>query len=133
MNTTHRILSSMIIFVGVVFLIHHSSVAQGRQGFANRMQERIDTLKVKLALTDTQVVQVKAIYQKAQDDMQKFREENQGGDRMAMMGFMRERTEQTNKEIKAILTPEQQKKFEFVVQEMQEQQRKRMEERQRMN
>ena len=133
MIRTRKLLSLIVILIGVVLLSHNSSFAQGRQGFGNRMQERIDTLKVKLALTDTQVVQVKAIYQKAQDDMQKFREENQGGDRTAMMGFMKERTEQTNKEIKTILTPDQQKKFDVVVQEMQDQQRKRMEERQRMN
>lgn len=133
MNNTPRFLSFIMIFFSLTLLLQESSPAQGRQGFANRMQERIDTLKVKLALTDTQVVQVKSIYQKAQDDMQKFRDENQDGDRTAMMGFMRERMDQCNNEIKAILTPEQQKKYDVVVQEMQDQQRKRMQDRQRMN
>lgn len=94
------VLLSTLIFMG-------TSLAQDQ----SRIEHRIQRLRELLSLTDAQAAQVKAIMEKieqqASQDMAKVK-----GDKRRLMKTTRKNLAAVDKEIEAILTPEQLKKYE---------------------
>jgi Spy/CpxP family protein refolding chaperone len=74
-------------------------------------QERTDRLAKELALTDSQKVKVLDLFSK-QDEARKKAFAEGSGDRDAMRATMQKMRDETNKQLKAILTPEQVAKYE---------------------
>ena len=70
--------------------------------------ERLETAVGKL--TDDQKTKITAIYEKAQKDMQALRDA--GGDPQANRPKMQEIQQNSRKDVRALLTPEQQTKFD---------------------
>jgi periplasmic protein CpxP/Spy len=99
--------------------------AQPRQRGPN-LEQRVQMLKDSLKITDKQAAQIKTIFEKSQEQMQKNRDANPD-DRDAMRATMEKLNEKTDAEIAKVLTPAQMKKYK----EMQEQRRKQMQERMR--
>lgn len=87
------------------------SAEKGGRGKGRGMsvEQRVDRLSEQLNLTDDQKAKIKAIYEKAQADMEAVPQEER---REKMRSMMQE----TNKEIRAVLTEEQQKKFDEISQ-----------------
>ena len=106
-----------------IFILPLSAQPQQR---GPRLEQRLQMMKDSLKITDKQAVQIKAILEKAQEQMQKDRDANQD-DRDAMRAAMTKTNEKTDAEIGKLLTLEQKKKYE----EMQAQRRKQMQERMR--
>jgi Spy/CpxP family protein refolding chaperone len=113
------------VFMFAVLLLA-SSMTMAQQGRGGGVEQRIQRLKDSLSLSDKQTEQIKAIYTKAQEQMQKDRDSLQG-DREAMQKVMIARNAATDSLIVKLLTPEQKKKYV----EIQEQRRKQREERMR--
>ena len=125
-SLTHRllILTAMALVAGLLQVAF--AQPQGRQMMSP--QQRADTLGKQLALDSVTVAKIAAIYEKSQKLMTAKREELQG-DMDAMRSAMAEIREKTNKEIIALLTEEQVKKYE----EIQKAQQQRMQRRPRNN
>ncbi len=88
---------------------------QGRFGGRGGFQSTIDQIKDKdvVGLTDDQVTKGKALEETMRADMQKLRDDMQnGGDRTAMRDKMTALRDKLRADIKALLTPEQQPKFD---------------------
>lgn len=119
---TRNIVSLVVICL--IFLAGSIS-AQGRQRGQQMQAARIDSLKSKLGLTDQQALQVKDIFAKSREDMSKAREENMG-DRDAMMKAFKDNTDKTYGEIEKILTPDQKKKFQGIIEDWNKQSADRM-------
>ncbi|CUS77896.1 LTXXQ motif family protein [Candidatus Kryptonium thompsonii] len=82
----------------------------------------LERLKQELNLTPEQVTKIQKILDSAQKQAEIDREKYQGN-REAMMKAMRERWEKIDKEIEAVLTKEQKKKYEAIKKERQERMR----------
>lgn len=86
-----------------------------------RKEERdtalIQTLKEKLDLSNEQVAKLKDIMAKNREQLQKDRQAT-GDDRKAFRKLARERKQNNETQIKALLTPEQAKKFDTLKEEM---------------
>jgi Spy/CpxP family protein refolding chaperone len=82
-------------------------------------------MKNRLSLTDEQTEKVKEILLNERKTMMEEREKN-AGDREAMMKARREALDRTDKEIEAILTPEQKEKYQVLKKEIREQRQSRM-------
>ncbi len=80
-------------------------------------QERTDRLAQQLALSDSQKVKVLALFTR-QDEARKKAFDDAKGDREAMRSSMQKMRDETAKEMKAILTPEQYTKYEKLRSEM---------------
>lgn len=97
---------------------------QGRRGQRGNgggrgMQGIVDRIKDELKLSDDQVAKAKGIEDAARADMQKLRDEMQnGGDRQAMRQKMQESRDKIRADVRAILTPDQQTKFDDLVKQM---------------
>ncbi|MFN3134225.1 MAG: Spy/CpxP family protein refolding chaperone [Candidatus Kryptonium sp.] len=76
----------------------------------------LERLKQELNLTTEQVAKIQKILDSAQKQAEIDREKYQGN-REAMMKAMRERWEKIDKEIEAVLTKEQKKKYEVIKKE----------------
>lgn len=87
--------------------------AGGRGGM--NPEQRIAAIDAAVTLTAEQKTKVTAILADAQKEMQAARGDG-GGDRQAMMEKMQALQKKTNDAIKALLTPEQQKKFDAMPQ-----------------
>jgi hypothetical protein len=118
-SLTHRllILTAMILVAGLLQVA--LAQPQGRQMMSPK--QRADTLGKQLSLDSLTVAKVAAIYEKSQKLMTDKRTELQG-DMDAMRSAMLEIREKVNKDIMALLTKEQAKKFE----EIQKAQQQRM-------
>lgn len=77
---------------------------------------RADTLRIKLGLTDEQTAKVRDIL-KANHEQTLMDRELYKGTRMAMMRASKERNEKMKKDIMALLTNEQKKKYEALKKE----------------
>ncbi len=88
-------------------------------------EERADTLKAQLQLTQAQRDSVVAIY-KAADEQRRAAFESAQGDRSAMREKMTAIRDDTDKKIEALLTPEQQKLYADVKKEREARFRNRM-------
>ena len=108
----------------------------GGRGMGN-VDERINRLDERLKLTAAQKTKLKAVFEKQNQAMQKRMEQmrqqgdnqQQGGDRQAMMDEMRKEREKGQKEVEAVLTPEQQKQYRAMMEEQQKQWQQRQEQR----
>ena len=118
-SLTHRllILTAMAFVAGLLQVAY--AQPQGRQMMSPK--QRADTLGKQLSLDSATVAKVAAIYESSQKLMTDKRNELQG-DMDAMRSAMTEIREKVTKDIMALLTKEQAKKFE----EIQKAQQQRM-------
>jgi Spy/CpxP family protein refolding chaperone len=101
-----------LVAICLIFLAGNS-FAQGRQRGQQMQAARLDTLKVRLNLTDQQVSQIQDIFAKSREEMTKNRDSYRG-DHDAMMKAMKENNDNTNSQIEKVLTPEQNKIFQQI-------------------
>jgi len=111
-SLTHRllILTAMAFVAGLLQVAY--AQPQGRQMMSPK--QRADTLGKQLSLDSATVAKVAAIYETSQKLMTDKRNELQG-DMDAMRSAMMEIREKVNKDIMALLTKEQAKKFEEIL------------------
>jgi protein CpxP len=110
------------------------SLQQVAQAQRMRMppEDRAKALKDSLSLSDEQTAKIVKIYQAQQKEMSDKMAELQG-DRDAMRQAFQEMTAKTNKEIEAVLTKDQLKKFQDLVKQQMEMRQRMMQQRQRNN
>ena len=97
--------------VVLVVLSLLSSPALFAQGMRITPEERADTLKARLSLTDKQTEQVVKIYKDQQLDFEKARNAS-AGDREAMRAAMLKIMQKTDASIEKLLVEKQMKKYE---------------------
>ncbi len=120
--------SNVLVLVGLAFLAT-GLFAQMPQGTPEQMVERrLEHLSKSLKLSDDQKTKLKPILENSMKEMAKIREEKKG-DRKALLTSAKERMDATEKEISAILTPEQQTKFAAQRDKMRDKMEDRMKER----
>jgi Spy/CpxP family protein refolding chaperone len=116
--------------LGAALLIGGATLAQAQAGGAQQQGERRGGRNMELngiELTDAQKVQLDAIQKKYQPELMDIRNQMMnGGDRAELMKKATDLREKSAKEIRAILTPEQQVVFDKNLAE----QRARMQQRQ---
>ncbi|TAE22845.1 MAG: hypothetical protein EAZ92_15375 [Candidatus Kapaibacterium sp.] len=123
-----HIVSNILVVVGLAFLAT-SVFAQPPKGTPEQMLERrLGHLSKTLKLSEEQKTKLKPILETSMKEMTKIREEKKG-DRKALMAAVQDRMSATEKEISAILTPEQQTKFAKQRENMREKIADRMKER----
>lgn len=105
---------ALLILFSLIFVNFMFSQQTGR-GYGMYLER----LKQELNLTPEQVVKIQKILDSAQKQAEIDREKYQGN-REAMMKATRERWEKIDKEIEAVLTKEQKKKYEQIKKERQE-------------
>lgn len=93
-------LLSTLLFIG-------ASLAQEQ----SRIEHRIQRLRELLSLTDAQTAQVKAIMEKSEQQATQDKAKVKG-DKRQLMKTTRKNLAAVDKEVEAILTPEQLKKYE---------------------
>jgi Spy/CpxP family protein refolding chaperone len=117
--------------LGVALLVGGATLAQAQAGGAQQQGERRGGRNMELngiELTDAQKVQLEAIQKKYQPEMMSIRNDMMnGGDRAELMKKAADLREKSAKDIRAILTPDQQVVFDKNLAE----QRARMQQRQR--
>jgi Spy/CpxP family protein refolding chaperone len=120
----------ILLIVGVIaFVLGEESVAQLPQRMQMTPGQRTQRLKDSLALSDSQAVQILAIFQENDVKRSELFESN-SGDRDAMRESMRILARETDAKIEAILTPEQNEKYQVLRKQWQERRgefRRRME------
>jgi Spy/CpxP family protein refolding chaperone len=118
-----------IAALGAALLIGGATLAQAQAGGTQQQGERRGGRNMELngiELTDAQKVQLEAIQKKYQPEMMSIRNDMMnGGDRAELMKKAADLREKSAKDIRAILTPDQQVVFDKNLAE----QRARMEER----
>lgn len=89
------------------------------QGGRPRMspEERAKQMQTQLKLSDDQTGKITSIYQAQSTKMDSVRTAS-NGDRQAMMQAMRPMMEESNKKVMAILTPDQQKAYTKMMEDM---------------
>ena len=102
--------------LGAALLIGGATLAQAQAGGAQQQGERRGGRNAELngiELTDAQKVQLDAIQKKYQPEMMELRNQMMnGGDRTELMKKVADLREKSAKDIRAILTPEQQVVFD---------------------
>lgn len=102
--------------LGVALLVGGATLAQAQAGGAQQQGERRGGRNMELngiELTDAQKVQLEAIQKKYQPEMMSIRNDMMnGGDRAELMKKAAELREKSAKDIRAILTPDQQVVFD---------------------
>ena len=119
-------LIAIIFSFGMIFTLSALAPAQqmpGGRGGGNG-EAMLKRLQDSLALSKDQVVKIKAIMTKSQEEMTKLRSDL-GDDREAMMLGMRELRDKQNAKIDSVLTKEQQVKFKKMNDEQRAQMRNR--------
>lgn len=118
-SLTHRflILTAMVLVAGLLQVTFAQPQGRGMMP----PKQRADTLGKQLSLDSVTVAKIAAIYEKSQKLMADKRSELQG-DMDAMRSAMMEIREKVNKDILALLTKEQAKKYK----EIQKAQQQRM-------
>ena len=115
--------------LGVALLVGGATLAQAQAGGAQQQGERRGGRNMELngiELTDAQKVQLEAIQKKYQPEMMSIRNDMMnGGDRAELMKKAADLREKSAKDIRAIITPDQQVVFDKNLAE----QRAKMEER----
>ncbi len=115
---------ALAVLVSLVMTYSQPMPAQDSQDSA-RAARRVAVLKDNLGLSDTQMAKIQSIFLKGQAEMAKERDAHQG-DREEMMKVMRQHMQEMDKQINAVLTPDQQKKYEALMKERRERMRQRM-------
>lgn len=102
--------------LGVALLVGGATLAQAQAGGAQQQGERRGGRNMELngiELTDAQKVQLEAIQKKYQPEMMSIRNDMMnGGDRAELMKKAADLREKSAKDIRAILTPDQQVVFD---------------------
>jgi protein CpxP len=111
----------VVVLVGIFIVSSSSLVAQGMRVTP---QERADSLKVRLSLTDKQTEQVVKIYEQQQLDFEKARNAS-SGDREAMRAAMTKIMQKTDAKIEELLDEKQMKKYEAFKKERMERMQQR--------
>jgi len=111
----------VVVLVGIFIVSSSSLVAQGMRVTP---QERADSLKVRLSLTDKQTEQVVKIYEQQQLDFEKARNAS-SGDREAMRAAMTKIVQKTDAKIEELLDEKQMKKYEAFKKERMERMQQR--------
>jgi Spy/CpxP family protein refolding chaperone len=93
--------------------------AQPQQRMQMSPEQRTQSLKDSLALTDSQAVQLLAIFRENEVKRSELFDVN-SGDREAMRESMRILARETDAKIEAILTPEQNEKYQVLKKQWQE-------------
>jgi hypothetical protein len=118
-----------LIVAAMVFVVGLLQVANAqRQGMRMSPKERAEALGKDIGLDSATVVKITAVMEKYQKQMMDKRNELQG-DMDGMRAAMTEIRENQTKDIKALLTEEQSKKYDEIL----KQQMERMQQRQRNN
>jgi len=108
------ILAAMVIVAGLLQM----AVAQGMGGQGRLSpKERAEALAKQLSLDSTTTAKLVAVTEKYQKIMADKRTELQGGDMDAIRAAMTEIRDKQTKEITALLTKEQAKKYEEILKE----------------
>jgi Spy/CpxP family protein refolding chaperone len=115
---------ALAILVSLVMMFSQSARAQDSQD-STRAARRAAVLKDSLGLNDEQTAKIETIFLQSQKQISKERDAHQG-DREAMMKAMREHMQEMDKQINAVLKPDQQKKYEALMKERRERMRQRM-------
>jgi periplasmic protein CpxP/Spy len=125
-----KILANALVLIGLAFLATGIfAQAPGAKGTPEQMAERrLTHLTKTLTLTADQTSKIKPILENSAKEMVKIRDEKKG-DRKAAMAAAKDRMDATDKEITAVLTPEQQTKFAKQRDAMRERMQERMEKR----
>ncbi len=119
----------LLIVAAMVFVVGLLQVANAqRQGMRMSPKERAEALGKDLGVDSATVVKITAVMEKYQKQMMDKRNELQG-DMDGMRAAMMEIRENQTKDIKALLTEEQAKKYDEIL----KQQQQRMMQRQRNN
>lgn len=103
-----------LLLAGLVFAPALVAQAGGRMGNPQEMQARqLEILTTRLSLTPQQIEQVKPLLAKQSEEQQALFQSSGGpqGDRSAMRTQMQALRESTDKQLEALLTPEQQTKL----------------------
>lgn len=114
--------ATMILMITALFGVNSSSYAQPGSGSASgpppdRIERRMTILKERLALNNEQAAKIRAILEEEQKSMMGEREKSKG-DKKAMSDFREKHRQATDARIKALLTKEQQTKFDKMNEEM---------------
>jgi Spy/CpxP family protein refolding chaperone len=123
-NMKRLTLLAIILSLGMVFLLPALAPAQQMPGGRGGGEAMLKRLQDSLSLTTDQVIKLKAIMTKSQEEMTKLRSDL-GDDREAMMLGMRELREKQNAKIDSVLTTEQRIKFKKMNDEQRAQMRNR--------
>lgn len=115
---TRKLLTLAFAIAFISFILNFVSAQDRGRGFGMYLER----LKRELNLTPEQVTKIQKILDSAQKQAEIDREKYQG-DREAMMKATRERWEKIDKEIEAVLTKEQKKKYGQIKKERQERMR----------
>ncbi len=113
----------------VISYISYSQGGQGSQGGRRdfnpeeQAKKNTEAMKERLKLTDDQYKKVEKINLEAANKM-KYTYDNAMGDREAMRSAMMKVNDETNKELKAVLTEEQWKEYELMQKERRERARR---------
>lgn len=124
-----NITRNALVVIGLAFLAAGVFAQPRGKGTPEQMTERrLQHLTKSLSLTPEQVGKIKPILENNAKELTKLRDEKKG-DRKAAMTALRERMETSDKEISALLTPEQQTKFAAQRDKMRERMKNRIEKR----
>lgn len=110
MESRYFLSMCMIFFLTVAVA---PTPAQQQQRMQMSPEQRTQRLKDSLALTDSQAVQILAIFRESEDKRSELFDVN-SGDREAMREAMRILARETDAKIEAILTPEQHEKYQVL-------------------
>lgn len=125
-----NIVANTLVIIGLAFLATGLfAQPKGPKGTPAEMaSRRLEHLTKMLSLTPEQAGKIKPILESSATEVAKIRDEKKG-DRKAVMTAVKERFEATDKEISAVLTPEQQTKFAKSREKMREKMQERIEKR----
>lgn len=122
-------MKKLMMICGLLFgMVAFAQAQQGRMGM--NPEERVKQLDEKLKLSDEQKTKLTAIFTEQADAQKKMREENQGGDRQAMMEKMQKSRAELETKVTAVLNDEQKKTYKAMLDEQKAEMDKRMKERQ---
>jgi protein CpxP len=130
MKSTSGMARFLIILAAMVFVVGLMQVAYAQRQGGMRMSpaQRAEQLGKQLSLDSVTVAKIAVIYDNSQKEMTAKRDSLQG-DMDGMRAAMQEIRAKVNKEVEALLTPEQLKKYQGILKEQQD----RMQQRQRNN
>jgi Spy/CpxP family protein refolding chaperone len=113
-----KIFRVSIIAVTISLLGTFSTQAQQKMSPDQRVQMRIDKMKAELSLSDDQISKIKPILMDAQQKMMAMR--NSGGDPETMKTQRKSIMIDSDKQITALLNPDQQQKYNTMKAQMKE-------------
>ena len=116
-----------LVLITLLLTVVFVNAQPGNFDPAARLKRQLDQLTQTCSLTKDQVPKVETILKKYSDQRSKmFQDMQNGGDRSAMRDKMTKMQDDQSKEIKAILTADQAKKYDAYLKEQQERRQQRM-------